>query len=174
MEVQLRSAGRHQVGNAVAAAAAAAVLGLEPAVDRRRADRGRVPVAVADGAHRRTDGVVVVNDAYNANPDSMRAALDTLAELGRSSGGRTWAVLGDMLELGADAPARAPRDRAVVADARGSTVLVALGDVRRPSWPTGARGVDGAGACRTRRRWRPGSCRGSAPATSSWSRRRVA
>ena len=48
----------------------------------------------------RADGVTVINDAYNANPESMRAALRTLADLGR--GRRTWAVLGAMLELGAD------------------------------------------------------------------------
>ena len=50
----------------------------------------------------RPDGVLVINDAYNANPDSMRAAIEALAELGRARrGGHTWAVLGDMLELGA-------------------------------------------------------------------------
>lgn len=48
----------------------------------------------------RPDGVTIINDAYNANPESMRAALRTLATLGRSSGRRTWAVLGEMLELG--------------------------------------------------------------------------
>ena len=48
----------------------------------------------------RADGVTIINDAYNANPESMRAALRTLATLGRSSGRRTWAVLGEMLELG--------------------------------------------------------------------------
>ncbi len=56
----------------------------------------------------RADGVTVINDAYNANPESMRAALRTLAELGRGPGAqsddggrrRTWAVLGPMLELG--------------------------------------------------------------------------
>ena len=48
----------------------------------------------------RADGVTIINDAYNANPESMRAALRTLADLGQGS--RTWAVLGAMLELGAD------------------------------------------------------------------------
>jgi UDP-N-acetylmuramoyl-tripeptide--D-alanyl-D-alanine ligase len=47
------------------------------------------------------DGVTVINDAYNANPDSMRSALETLAEIGRRRGGaRTFAVLGEMCELG--------------------------------------------------------------------------
>jgi UDP-N-acetylmuramoyl-tripeptide--D-alanyl-D-alanine ligase len=55
--------------------------------------------------HERSDDVVVINDAYNSNPDSARAAVDTLAEIGRARrsrtpGARTWAVLGDMLELG--------------------------------------------------------------------------
>jgi UDP-N-acetylmuramoyl-tripeptide--D-alanyl-D-alanine ligase len=48
--------------------------------------------------HERADGVTIVNDAYNANPDSMRAALNALAAMGQSR--RTWAVLGEMLELG--------------------------------------------------------------------------
>jgi len=48
----------------------------------------------------RPDGVVVINDAYNANPESMRAALNGLAEIGRHRAGRTWAVLGQMAELG--------------------------------------------------------------------------
>ncbi|MGH3425183.1 MAG: glutamate ligase domain-containing protein, partial [Nocardioidaceae bacterium] len=48
----------------------------------------------------RADGVTVVNDAYNANPDSMRAALATLASMGAGGGSRTVALLGEMLELG--------------------------------------------------------------------------
>jgi UDP-N-acetylmuramoyl-tripeptide--D-alanyl-D-alanine ligase len=48
----------------------------------------------------RADGLVVLNDAYNANPDSMRAALETLAAIGRSAGRTTVAVLGEMRELG--------------------------------------------------------------------------
>jgi UDP-N-acetylmuramoyl-tripeptide--D-alanyl-D-alanine ligase len=51
----------------------------------------------------RSDGVTVVNDAYNANPDSMRAALEALAAM--ASGRRTWAVLGSMLELGEESEA---------------------------------------------------------------------
>ena len=52
----------------------------------------------------RADGVTVINDAYNANPDSMKAALRALATIGR--GRRTWAVLGEMAELGAAAQQR--------------------------------------------------------------------
>jgi UDP-N-acetylmuramoyl-tripeptide--D-alanyl-D-alanine ligase len=48
----------------------------------------------------RADGVTVVNDAYNANPDSMKAALKTLAVMSRGKSRRTWAVLGPMAELG--------------------------------------------------------------------------
>ncbi|HEX5907854.1 MAG TPA: UDP-N-acetylmuramoyl-tripeptide--D-alanyl-D-alanine ligase [Propionibacteriaceae bacterium] len=97
--VQLQLTGRHQVANAVAAAAAAVAVGLELqqiAVGLAAAGpRSRWRMEL----HDRSDGVTVINDSYNANPDSMRAALTTLAELGRA-GRRTWAVLGDMLELG--------------------------------------------------------------------------
>jgi UDP-N-acetylmuramoyl-tripeptide--D-alanyl-D-alanine ligase len=97
--VQLRLTGRHQVSNAVAAAAAALTLGLEidqigPAL-AAAAPRSRWRMELQD----RSDGVTVINDSYNANPESMRAALTTLIELGRT-GRSTWAVLGDMLELG--------------------------------------------------------------------------
>ena len=52
------------------------------------------------------DGVTVVNDAYNANPESMRAALSTLAAMGRTEPRRrTWAVLGLMGELGDESAA---------------------------------------------------------------------
>ena len=101
--VTLHGTGRHQVGNAVAAAAAALALGLDldlvaGALDAAEpASRWRMEV------HDRADGVRVVNDSYNANPASMTAAVDTLVELARGRG-RSWAVLGDMLELGDDAP----------------------------------------------------------------------
>ena len=76
--------------------------------------------------HDRADGVTVINDAYNANPDSMHAAVDTLAELGRGGARRTWAVLGDMLELGETAPAAHAELGRFVAE-RGVDRLVAVG-----------------------------------------------
>jgi UDP-N-acetylmuramoyl-tripeptide--D-alanyl-D-alanine ligase len=56
----------------------------------------------------RPDGVLVINDAYNANPESMRAALKALASVARArraTGARSFAVLGEMAELGPDGPA---------------------------------------------------------------------
>ncbi len=104
LPVNLRGSGRHQVANALAAATAALVLGVPP-----QTIAATLSVAVAQSAWRmqlmpRADGVLVINDAYNANPDSMRAALTTVAGM-RREGGRLVAVLGDMLELGAAAPA---------------------------------------------------------------------
>src|SRR4030095_14980963 len=85
--------------NSVAAAAASGAVGLElddiAAALAAAGPRSRWRMEL----HDRSDGVTVINDSYNANPDSMRAALTTLAELGRA-GRHTWAVLGDMLELG--------------------------------------------------------------------------
>ena len=76
-------------------------------VPARRRRCGAVPgdVRVAGGGWRCTsvaDGMVVVNDAYNANPDSMRAALEALVAIGRARGRRTIAVLGQMMELGTE------------------------------------------------------------------------
>jgi len=99
--VRLGLHGEHQVGNSLAAAAVALELGLAlPAVaaalgTARPASRWRMEVS------ERPDGVTVINDAYNANPESMTAALKALAAMG--AGRRTWAVLGPMAELGEDA-----------------------------------------------------------------------
>jgi UDP-N-acetylmuramoyl-tripeptide--D-alanyl-D-alanine ligase len=88
--------------NAAAAAAMALAAGLElehvaqALSEARTLSRWRMEV------HERPDGVTVVNDAYNANPDSMHAALEALHAIGHGPDGprRTWAVLGEMLELG--------------------------------------------------------------------------
>lgn len=94
--------GEHHVYNLLAAASLAFMAGLRPeaivqglntlgAGSRYRMERTDRP-----------DGVTVINDAYNANPESMAAALRTLAQMGRDAQPprRTWAVLGPMLELG--------------------------------------------------------------------------
>ena len=97
--VQLRILGEHHVMNALAAIAAAHALGVPlersvPALETlARAARWRMEVQPRD------DGVVVINDAYNASPDSMAAALKTLAQIVRP-GQRSVAVLGEMAELG--------------------------------------------------------------------------
>ena len=103
-EVQLRVLGRHQVSNALAAAAIALAAGVglgEIAASlsaATAASRWRMELIT------RPDGVRILNDAYNANPDSMRAALHTLAGM-RDGSGRLIAALGDMLELGSSADA---------------------------------------------------------------------
>ena len=97
----LRLVGEHHAHNALAAIAAAITAGL-PLADVVAA----VNQADALSPHRmhvvdRPDGITVIDDSYNANPDSMRAALKALAVLaGRDR--RSVAVLGEMMELGAD------------------------------------------------------------------------
>jgi UDP-N-acetylmuramoyl-tripeptide--D-alanyl-D-alanine ligase len=92
--VRLPFTSAHMRANSLAALAAARAVGVEPA--------GEVQVALSDLRGQKIElpgGIVVVNDCYNANPMSMRAALDDLAA---SAPGRRVAVLGDMLELGPD------------------------------------------------------------------------
>ena len=137
--VTLQGPGAHQVGNALAAATAALALGLPPELVATA-----LTTAVAQSQWRmqllpRRDGALVVNDAYNANPDSMRAALTAVAGM-RRPGGRLVAVLGDMLELGPDAAAQ-HRGVGALAGGLGFTV-VAIGDFAEAL----AEGARGAGA----------------------------
>ena len=100
--VHLRTPGDHNVSNALAAAAAAWTLGA-PADDVAAGLEGFRPAPMRMEVFHLPEGLHVVNDAYNANPDSMAAALKTFA--GLSNGGRSVAVLGDMLEMGKRAAA---------------------------------------------------------------------
>jgi UDP-N-acetylmuramoyl-tripeptide--D-alanyl-D-alanine ligase len=98
-DIQLSILGEHHVMNALAAASVSHVLGaskqqIVSALEAMElAERWRMQRLV------RPDGVTIINDSYNASPDSMKAALQTLAQLGRM-GSRTIAVLGEMAELG--------------------------------------------------------------------------
>jgi len=98
-DIQLSILGEHHVMNALAAASVSHLLGaskqqvVNALESMELAERWRMQRVV------RSDGVTVINDSYNASPDSMKAALQTLAQLGRM-GTRTIAVLGEMAELG--------------------------------------------------------------------------
>ncbi|HEX2704424.1 MAG TPA: UDP-N-acetylmuramoyl-tripeptide--D-alanyl-D-alanine ligase, partial [Candidatus Lustribacter sp.] len=135
--IHLRLVGRHHVGNALAVLAVALECGLrldlagEAIEGARPVSRWRMEVI------ERPDGVTVVNDAYNANPDSMAAALTALAGLRREgTPGRRWAVLGQMLELGAESDA---------AHAEAGALAASLGIERVVAVGPGARAI-GAGA----------------------------
>jgi UDP-N-acetylmuramoyl-tripeptide--D-alanyl-D-alanine ligase len=123
---------RHQAANAVAALAALDALGL-PRPDRVDVELSRwrgeeVPLP---------GGGLLINDAYNANPVSMRAALVQLAE--RAAGRRRVAILGDMAELGPGAEAF-HREIGELVASQGVETLVAVGDLAR-GYVEGASGV---------------------------------
>ena len=128
--VALQLLGEHQATNAAATAAVALAAGLPLAEVAAslgaisRLSRWRMEL------HERADGVVVVNDAYNANPDSMRAALETLARMGTRR--RTIAVLGEMRELG-ESSSQEHRTVGAAAHALGIDQVVVVGE--------GARGI---------------------------------
>lgn len=96
--VLLRSFGRHAVYNALAAAAAAHSLGIDPQLILSGLERFR-PFDKRFRLEQHGD-LVLIDDSYNANPASMEAALGTLAEL--LCGRRAFVALGDMLEMGSN------------------------------------------------------------------------
>ena len=138
--VHLAQVGAFQWRNAAAAAAMALAAGLDLDTvayslgDATSASHWRMELT------ERPDGVVVLNDAYNANPESMRAALDTLAGIGTRGGRRTVAVLGEMFELGEGAVAAHTGVGTYAAEV-GVDVLVAVGSAAGAI----ARGFEAAG-----------------------------
>lgn len=132
-ELALRYVGEHHTANAAAAAAAALGLGMSldaVVASMRRAEPAshwRMALSTSPA------GVVVINDAYNANPDSMAAALTALARIAERRGGaRTFAVLGEMRELGETGPA-AHETLGRLAAELGVTRLVVVGPVAKPA-----------------------------------------
>lgn len=126
-EVRLQVSGRHQVANALAAAGVGRAVGLSVEVIAERLSQAQ-PVSrwrmeVADTAA----GYTVINDAYNANPESTRAALESLVAMP----GRRWAVLGEMRELG-DQSADAHGEIGRMAVRLGVDRLVCVGDATSP------------------------------------------
>jgi UDP-N-acetylmuramoyl-tripeptide--D-alanyl-D-alanine ligase len=118
LAVQASFGQAHNLRNLLAAVAASLALGIDP--------QGRLDVrfsALRGERLRLPGGVVLVDDCYNANPMSMRAAIDDLAE---TAPARRVAVLGDMLELGPEAP-RLHREIGLYAADRGVDLLVTVG-----------------------------------------------
>lgn len=139
--------GEHQVGNALAAAAVALECGASlEMIAIALAGSNATSVRRMD-VRTRPDGVTVVNDSYNANPDSMRAALKALVSMSRSGSGprrRTWAVLGEMGELGPESviehdaigrlAVRLDVSRLVIVDSGRPTRALHQGAVMEGSW----------------------------------------
>lgn len=120
--VVLHMGGRHNVSNALAAVAAAAAAGagldqIVAGLGAMRAVAGRLQFKKA------LSGASIIDDSYNANPSSMRAGIETLAELD----GAKWLVIGDMAELGEHAP-DAHKEIGEFARARGVERLYAIGE----------------------------------------------
>jgi UDP-N-acetylmuramoyl-tripeptide--D-alanyl-D-alanine ligase len=142
---RLGASGRHVVQNSLAVLAAAKVAGADLALAARalaglraQAGRGaRIVIEAEDGP------MAIIDESYNANPASMRAALATLGLTKRSDYRRRVAVLGDMLELGPEGP-RLHRELAEFIDGAGVDVVFACGELMGSLFealPTSRRGA---------------------------------
>lgn len=122
-QIEIPIIGRHNVSNALAAIAAGLSVGLS--VDEIRRGLSALVTTKMRFEVIRRDGITLVNDAYNASPASMRAAIRTVAEVYDS---RKIAVLGDMLELGKIAP-RVHREVGRELAEQGFDTLIAFGEL---------------------------------------------
>lgn len=119
--------GRHNLVNAAAAVAAALALELSPAAIRTGLESVR-PVPGRLSPQRTAAGYELIDDSYNANPQSLAAAVDYLV----SRGGEAWLVLGEMAELGTEAPAL-HQEAGRAAKRAGVTRLFTVGDAAQPA-----------------------------------------
>ncbi|GAA1382517.1 UDP-N-acetylmuramoyl-tripeptide--D-alanyl-D-alanine ligase [Pseudonocardia kongjuensis] len=140
-QVRLQLVGGHQVANALAAAAVALELGGTP-------EQAAAALSAATPASRwrmevtdRADGVTVVNDAYNANPEAMAAAISALTSIAGTDR-RAWAVLGPMAEIGDGAAA----EHAAAARRARDTGVRRVVAVGAPDYGPDAEHVDDVGA----------------------------
>ena len=136
-EISSQLIGEHHVHNLLAAATIAYNSGISGEKIARALNKAAAASKWRMARTDRADGVTVINDAYNANPESMAAALRTLAQLGRTvdpatgQPHRTWAVLGAMLELGDASVEEHDRIGRLVVRMNISK-LIAVGDETKP------------------------------------------
>jgi UDP-N-acetylmuramoyl-tripeptide--D-alanyl-D-alanine ligase len=122
VEIQLNTLGSHNVRNALAASAVAVAAGIslekiKQGLEAFAPVNGRMQAKKIDSNH------TLIDDSYNANPDSVRAAIDALKQSGNSS----WLILGDMGEVGNQGP-EFHREVGAYAAEQGVTKLFALGE----------------------------------------------
>jgi len=98
LPVKLQVLGEHHVSNALAAATAALLVGIPPQVVAKRLSNAKPLSPHRMAVTERPDGILIIDDAYNANPESMRAGLQTLAKIAKNR--RSVAIVGAMRELG--------------------------------------------------------------------------
>ncbi len=125
VSITLQSPSRHDIGNALAALAVAVELGV-PLAEAARALGAYTPPPMRMESVLAAWGGTVLNDAYNAAPLSMRSALQTLREM---PGGRKWAFLGDMKELGALGPDAHKELGKVIEEVGGLHALYTVGEL---------------------------------------------
>lgn len=126
--VELRIAGMHNVANALASAAAGYAFGIPENVIATALSTFE-PLSQWRMELHSINGVTVVNDSYNANPESMSAALETTRLLAQEQGGRTFAFLGTMNELG-ESSDRMHQEIAKTAEKLGIDYLISVGEKR--------------------------------------------
>jgi len=132
VSVQLNYYGRHQVANALGAAAIAAQLRIGLPIIAE-ALSGAHPISRWRMEVSQSDGVTIINDAYNANPESMSAAIELLAEWSTSEARPSWAILGQMHELGASSDQAHRLIGRLVAE-RGIDHLIVVGSGASEIW----------------------------------------
>ncbi len=125
LKVKLNILGNHNACNAVAASAVAIAAGISPAMIKAGLESFQ-PVNGRMQKHCLTDDLTVIDDSYNANPDSVRAAIDVLSNIKTAA----WLVLGDMGEVGNQGP-EFHREVGHYAGEKGIQKLFALGDLSK-------------------------------------------
>ena len=126
IEIQLNTLGSHNVRNALAASAVALAAGIslekiKQGLEAFAPVNGRMQVKFSDSKY------TLIDDSYNANPESVIAALRTLALLTQERGGSSWAILGKMHELGESSATEHGRVGKIAADI-GIDNLIAVGE----------------------------------------------